>query len=348
MAAATGRSWRERIQLYGGTALGLGALVVFLWSVEWGALVAVLGRVRWSWIAVAAALMLLDYAVHAWRWKVLLRNVDPGLDWRTLWTATSVLWAFNTLLPLRAGNLLRPAVVAAKRGVPYTTLLFTTIAETVLDVLGIVILVLWMLQILPDGADTTGRLAELRGVGTWAALAALVALGGVVLLSSRRARTIAWALTRPLPSRRVRWAVLQRFDQLVEGVAAIGSPRLLVEALALTLAVWGGWLLAILATLRAFDIALPLAGALFMETALTLSMILPQAPGFLGVFQVVVEEALGLFGIEATEGKAIALVFWTVCFVPITVIGAWEGWRAGVAPGAKARTFEKLEERARR
>ncbi|MEQ1501846.1 MAG: lysylphosphatidylglycerol synthase transmembrane domain-containing protein [Myxococcota bacterium] len=336
------------MQLYGGIALGVGLLGYFLWSIDFRALGAVLLRVRWGWIALSAGVVLIHYALHGLRWKVLLHHVDPGLPWRTVWRATTILWGFNTVLPLRAGNLLRPAVVALERNLPYTTLLFTMIAETVCDVFGIVGLVLVMLQLLPESVATTGAMVQLQRYGTWAAFAALAGLVVIVLLSTSQARNLAEALLRPIPSTRVRARLLQVFDQLVEGMAAVGEPLRLLQALAVTALAWGTWLVAIVGTLKAFDLDIPIAGAMFIETALTLAMMVPQAPGFLGMFQVVTEQALGLFGAPQTEAKAVALVFWTVCFVPITILGVWDGWRLGIglAPDSRQETFTDLERRA--
>jgi uncharacterized protein (TIRG00374 family) len=341
------RPWLRRIQLWGGLLLGGALLAYFVSSIDFAALTSVIVTAKWEWLVLAALVMLADYAVHGWRWKVLLRHVDPTLDWRTLGTATAVLWAFNTLLPLRAGNLLRPAVVAARRNIPYTTLLFTIVAESVCDVFGIVLMVLWLLRMLPEGIADADYLERLRSCGTWGALAALAGLGGIVLLSTRRARALVFELLRPIPSQRVKRRALRGFDQLVQGMAAVGNPLRLLEALAITVLVWVGWLVAIVCTLKAFNLNLPLAAALFMETALTLTMMVPQAPGFLGVFQVVTERALALFGAPTTESQAIALVFWTVCFVPITLIGVVAGYRAGLEPIHKDAAFEQLEQRAR-
>jgi uncharacterized membrane protein YbhN (UPF0104 family) len=87
----------------------------------------------------------------------------------------------------------------------------------------------------------------------------------------------------------------------------------------------------------------PAAGALFIETALTLSMLIPQAPGFLGVFQVVTEEALALWGTPTAQAEGIALVFWSVCFVPITIWGLFEAWRQGLGlSGGQAAVYAEL------
>ena len=346
MAAET--SWRNRLQLYGGIAVGLALSAWFLWSIDFPELFGVLGRVWWRWIAVSVVVMLVHYAMHGFRWKVLLHHVDPDIPWRTLWKATTILWGFNTILPLRAGTLLRPAVVSLDRGLPYTTLLFTIVAETVCDVFGIVALVLVMLQILPDTLTDAGPLVRLRQYGTWASAIALALLVMIVLLSTRRARTVMEAVLAPVPSERLRARILLVFDQLVEGMAAVGDPWRLLQALLLTGLVWGTWLVAIISTLQAFGLDIPVAGAMFIEAALTLAMMVPQAPGFLGMFQVVTEEALALFGAPAAEAKAVAVVFWTVCFVPITALGLWDGWRLGIGinPAARKDTFEDLEHRA--
>ena len=327
----SGSSVGDALKLWGGLALGVGMLGWFLASLDLDALVRVMAEVRWAWVALAAALMLADYAVHGLRWKVLLHHVDPDLDWRTLWGATTVLWGFNTLLPLRAGNFLRPAVVATRRHLPYTTLLFSSVAEYVCDIFGIVVLVVAMIWLLPAELVASGPLADVQLYGTVAGVVALGFLAAVVLLSTRRARAGVELLLSFLPGDALRRRAIVLFDQLVLGMAGVGHPGRFLLALVLTLAVWGGWLLAILATFRAFDLDLPLAGALFWESSLTLSMLVPQAPGYLGVFQVVTEQALALFDAPIAKAEAIALVFWTICFVPVTVLGVVDGARMGLS-----------------
>ena len=67
-----------------------------------------------------------------------------------------------------------------------------------------------------------------------------------------------------------------------------------------------------------------------MEAALSLAMMVPQAPGFLGMFQVVTEQSLSLWHAPAAQAQAVAMVFWTVCFVPVTILGLVDGARLGL------------------
>jgi len=318
-------------------------MVWFLGSLHWRELGEVMREVHLSWVAAAVVVMMLQYVFHAIRWGVLLKHVDPGINFRLLWSATAVMWGFNTLLPLRAGNFLRPAVVARERGVPYTTLLFTTIAEYVCDTFGILVMLMWMIALLPPERYESGFMAPVKLWGPRIGVVALISLFLIVLLSTRQARTFVQSLLRPVPSKKIRRYSLAIFDQLVEGMAAVGHPMRLVQALLLTLGVWGGWLAAILCILEAFDVALPLDGALFMESSLTLSMMLPQAPGFLGLFQVVTEQTLAWYDTPVAKAEGIALVFWSICFIPITIVGLYEGSRQGLSlSGGQADVFEEL------
>ena len=340
--------WKTRLQVWGGIVLGVVVLGWFLSSIDFRELGVVLRRLHWGWLFLGTIAVLLHYALHGWRWKILLHHVDPTLDWRTVWRATTIFWGFNTLLPLRAGNLLRPAVVALERNLPYTTLLFTIVAETVCDAFGVVGLVLGILVLLPAPMADAGPLGELKSWGIWLTVAALVGLVLIVLLSTRQARSAAAALIAPIPSERVKERLLQIFDQLVEGMASVGDPVQLLWALFFTGLVWGAWLLGIEATLWAFGLDIGVVGAMCIEAILTIVMMFPQAPGFLGPFQVATEKVLQLFGAPTTEAKAVALVFWTVCFVPIALLGAWDGWRLGIglAPGSRRDAFTDLERRA--
>jgi uncharacterized protein (TIRG00374 family) len=325
--------WRDvvrRIQLVGGLALGAAAMGAFLWGIDWVELGTVVGRVSWRWLAVATGAMLADYFVQGARFRLLLADLAPGLSWGTTWRSTTVMWAGNTLLPMRAGLVLRAVVVSRDTGASFTSVFSTLVAETVCDLLGVVGLLLVTIALIPAELSAVPALQRLRDIGTWAGAVALVLLGLVVLLSGPAARSMAGGLLARVPNERLRGLLATGFDQVVTGMAVVRDPRRFALALGWTVLVWAGWWVGIAATLAAFGLDVGAAGALFLETALTLSMLVPQAPGFLGVFQVVCEEALGLFGVAEAEAEAVALLFWTVCFVPVTAIGVVDGWRSGL------------------
>ena len=322
----------ERARLFGGLGLGLGLLGWFLSGLDWAMLGQALWTVRPGWIAAALLAFCVHYGAHSLRWGVLLKDLAPDLPPRLVWASTTVLFAFNTLLPLRAGNLLRPVVISAHPTIPFTAALFATVSEYICDTLGILVMLLlltWMVP--PDVIAQGGPVAEAAQWGRYLAMVGLVAFSMVLVLSSARSHASVQTLVAPIPSDRVREKTLQIFEHLVVGVSALRNPLLLAPALLLTAVVWGSWFVAIQCTLWAFGLDLPYVATVFLEAALTLSMLVPQAPGFLGVFQVVTEQSLALWHAPEAQSQGVALVFWFLCFGPITALGLFDGYRRGVA-----------------
>ena len=323
-----GRSTWQWVQLVLGTALGVGLMAWFLGSLEWRALGRVLWEVELHWVGLAVVAILSHYGFHAWRWGLLLKHLDDGIPLRLLWSSTTILWGFNTVMPLRAGNVLRPMVISRHRHLSFTSVLFATAAEYICDAFGILVMLGALLWVAPTGAE--GPVADAMWMGQWIGLGALLGFTGVLMLTTERARVWVERITEPIGAPRLRSWLRNTFEHLAAGVVSIRHPMRFGGALASTLGVWGSWLGAIVSTLWAFGLDLPLEAAIFLEAALSLAMMVPQAPGFLGMFQVVTEQSLGLWHAPAAQAQAVALVFWSVCFVPVTVLGLLDGARLGL------------------
>ena len=122
-------------------------------------------------------------------------------------------------------------------------------------------------------------------------------------------------------------------DRITLGLAAVGNPlRLLgatiLTALSITCGVGAIWSL-----FQAFGTDLSVSGCLFLQLALMAQIAIPQAPGFLGGFQFVMEEAVLLWNIEEGLAEASAIMLWLVWFAPITIWGMVDAWRQGISLG---------------
>lgn len=330
-----------------GGVLGLGLSVWFVSSIEWGPLVAALGQIDPVWIGLSVLFMVGEWVLRGLRWAVLIRHLDEDAPLGAMVSATFVGAALNTLIPLRGGDFVRPAVLARARNLPYTTVFSTTILERLLDILGILVVLGVMIVLLPAGSGDGDFIATLKGYGVWLAVMGILAVLLALLLGTRRARDTVQALLRPLPEG-VRGRMLAFFDELVVGLAVAGNPARLIGAILATFAVWAVGLCSILALFQAFDLSLPVSAALFVEGAIALSVAIPQAPGFVGVFHVVMEKTLTLWDTPSGSAQAAALVFWAVSFVPITLIGLVEAWRQGLGITHPSETLlESLEARER-
>jgi len=319
--------WRVAIVL----VLSGGLLAWFLSGLHYAELVHAFRGVGWGWVALAAVAALAEYGLRAVRWLFLVRHVDRNVHLDTLWRGVVIGAALNTLLPLRGGDIVRPAFVAHHRRVPFTTVLSTTVVERLLDLVAVVVALVLMLMWMPN--HVVSDPATLERLRWWGAASAALAVGGfgvVLLLVTRRARELVMVILRPWPGP-VRRRAMRTFLQLSQGLEAAGHPWRLVPGLLATAATWAATTGMILATLRALGLEPTAALGLFVSVALTVSVSVPQGPGFLGLFQVVMEEAAKLWGVPEAVAEAEAFLLWGVYVVPVTLIGAFYAWREGHA-----------------
>ena len=99
----------------------------------------------------------------------------------------------------------------------------------------------------------------------------------------------------------------------------------------LSLLLWTNGALAVQALFWAFDIDLPFGAACFTAVAIALAVVLPQAPGFVGVFHMAIEKTMVLWGLDVTNSKAFAIIFWAVSFLPVTALGLAAIWNEGLS-----------------
>lgn len=312
-----------------GLIVAVALLAVFLSGVDGPALWAALRTVNVWWLLLGSVLILVEWVARGVRWWVLLRGVDdegPG----AMISATLAGAAANTLVPLRGGDILRPAMLSLRRDVPFAAAISSTVIDRLFDLAGVVVLLAALDFTLPARAETSSAMENLR-------LAVHGAVGGglflvllLVVSVSAPARELAVAGLSRLPSKALSDRAVKVFDQIVEGVIVAGKPSRMLVAALLTCVVWLCAVGAAEATHRSIGLELPISAAILVVVTVNLAVSVPQGPGFVGVFQVAVEQALSLFSAPKGASQAVAILFWAVSFVPVTAIGAFEAWRQGV------------------
>jgi glycosyltransferase 2 family protein len=315
--------------------LGLGLLAWFVATIEWNALLEALSGLRLGYVALAAGVLLLEFVLRSIRWRILLRPVHPAARVGALFSATVIGAAINTLLPARAGEVAKPLVAVRRTGAPLAATVTTTVVERVFDLVGLLSVFLLMLAVLPAAEGPDGVLVRnLRRYGTLMGGAGVIGLCVLAVGSRRRDRLHRWlaAATHLLPSRLAQ-PVLHVLDGLLDGMTALSRPRDAALALLCTLALWMNGVLSIEILLAAFRIDLPLGAAAFTSVAIALTVVLPQAPGFVGVFHVAIEKTLVLWGLDTAPAKGFAMVFWGISFLPVTCLGLLALWREGLSIG---------------
>jgi uncharacterized protein (TIRG00374 family) len=286
-------------------SIALGAL--FAWLVARGGVPLVpsasaLSRVApWAVPGYLASLVVVHW-FRASRWRFLIAPVRrlPLRDVVLLnWIGFFAIFA----LPLRLGEVARPALTKLRHGISLSVGFGTVAVERVLDGLLTSLCVAWALLVLPRvaTADPVATHLPTYGYLALALFACAFATLALFLWQHAFAMRLAELTLGRLSPRLARFAA-EKVARVADGVRSIGDARLFAGFVAESLLYWGAnaagvWLLA-----RGCGLPLGLGHAAAVMGVLAIGILLPTGPGLFGNFQLAVAAALRLYLAEDVVG----------------------------------------------
>lgn len=294
-----GNPWARGIVVL---AMLVAALVAVWWrGPEWDSVLDAFDFVAWRWIVVAFALNLVSVLMRAVSWRLTISQAlpDPQPSFRDVFSAFSVGLLGNAVLPARAGELARVAVL--RRHLPHgrgtsATLIGTVFAHRLFDLFPVALLVLYVLLTakIPHWAVTGLVVIGLVGI----------ALLAVAVLSARRDHH------RP---RLDRVGTARRLVIMAQqGLAVLKAPVVAAAAILFQCLGWLMQLLAVYAATIAFDMDVPLPAAGLVLLLMNIATVFPLWPGNIGLLQAAVALPLVQYGVAYSTGFAYGLVLQVV------------------------------------
>jgi uncharacterized protein (TIRG00374 family) len=322
----TGKASRS-IQIVVGLLVSAVCLVLAFRAVPLDEVGRALERANYWWLVPAVVAQLLAAFTRARRWQVLLGGQAPF--WELFW-AQAIGFLFTNVLPLRAGEAARIVVANRRTGLPLVQLGLSVVVERALDMLMVLLLLGVVMLLMPVPAYVTSAAL---------ALATLVVLAGLILLALAFRRgayvAIAATLVRWLPRRLVD-PLAARWHELMLGLQAVRQPLLALRATGWSLVTWAAYVAALWAIIEAFVPGASFVEPAFATVALAFGVTVPSSPGFIGVFQLVGQQALVVPFPERYSPSAalsIALLANLVDLGPPSVLGLIGLLRLGISPG---------------
>jgi glycosyltransferase 2 family protein len=262
---------------------------------DWGLVADAFRLVVWEWIVAAIALNLLSVVARAAAWDRVIEQAmpPPRPPFRMVFSAFGVGLFANAVLPGRIGELARVAVLTRhqeRRADAWATLVGTVFAHRVFDVFPLLLLIGWVLLTaeIPHWALTSLTIFAAAGFGLFA----------FALASARRHHRS--VLEEVGPVRRL--VTMARY-----GLGVMHAPIPAAIAILLQCAGWTCQLFAVWATMRAFDIHVPLAAAGLVLVLMNVAMLFPLWPGNIGLVQAAVALPLVSYGVAYPKGFAFGI-----------------------------------------
>lgn len=308
-------------------SLGLAALllVLFLRTLDFAAVGRAIAAAHVPWLLVATLAGLLGTPLlRSWRWGLLLKKAGRPSPLQ-LNSATAIGFAASTLLPARAGEIVRPVALARSARLPVAPCLASIALERLIDLVTVIVLfVAYAVGWAPTGmgGEETGRFELLRrsafllGIGTLVGLAFL----GFLAAKPERVDRLVRPLLRPLPDR-IGAKLESILHSFLDGLGALGTVRDVLVVGAASFLLWMLISFQIWSTMRAFDLVFPFPVAFFVLTWAILGLAIPTPGGVGGYHAAVAYSLFGFYGVSKNTAAAFALVSHALSFVPITLIG---------------------------
>jgi uncharacterized protein (TIRG00374 family) len=302
-----------------------------------------IARGRLELLGLALVATTTNYLLRSRRWQYLLAGLGPTRFANAL-RATVIGFAASFLLPARAGEFLRPYLLARRENLSATAAFATVILERVVDAVTVLMFfAVFLLTASPSVASAdpvVWRAVKVGGLGAAVGSGAILVIFFFLAGHPEKLGRASLRIEALLPGRLAHTlaGVVQMF---AEGLAVIRRPQQLLPVIAWSVPLWLSIACGIWAVTQAFHIDAGFIDSFLTMTVLVVGVAVPT-PGAVGGFHEAYRIAVTSF-FRASNDAAVgaAIVLHAISFVPVTIMGIVFMAREGLTLGRVRRLAEE-------
>ncbi len=301
--------------------------IVFVWlflhNSNLGDVWRIMRQTSLAWFALGLAVNFCVLIFRTFRWRTLIDAKNPPGFYPTFF-ANTVGYMLSTVLPIRAGDVVRPALLARRTSVRFSGALGTVLTERFLDLYGLLLPFIYFVVVHWNGFATDPRTARSFFIVKSGAIGAAVLLGATTLLIAgifffqRIVRRFHEWVGRFMPGR-FRNAWMHFFDAFVQTLELPAGT--LGRVLLFTAGIWFCLSAQFWLVLVALRRPLPFDSSFFIGGIGTVGLAIPT-PGGVGGFHKACQLVLTTFyHFDIDTSVAVAVMFHLVGTLPVLVTG---------------------------
>jgi uncharacterized membrane protein YbhN (UPF0104 family) len=297
--------------------VGIALSALFLWlaarNADLDAVWRALTEAQLGWVALAVLALGVGYGFQAARWR---RIADTNnLPLRSYYGMLLGGLACNNVLPVRVGEFVRAGWLSRDAPMSGGRAFGSVVLDRICDI--VILAVFFAIGL---HAVTSAAWLVRLGIGALVALVLIAIVLVVARIYSSRSKH-----REPRERGRVVQILLDTVHMLGE---PIGRHRA-AAWLGLTACTWVLSSVAAMFVGKALGIDLGPSEAIFVTSALALGVAIPSSPGYIGTYQLIGVQALGLLDVPVDQALAFTILMQATWFVPTTIAGgAFVGVRA--------------------
>ncbi|MDB5082737.1 MAG: hypothetical protein JWP00_4661 [Chloroflexi bacterium] len=294
-------------------------------------------RLNWGILALSLIPYFLNLFMKITRWQLLF-SPGPKIRLGRLWATLNISYLFNTLLPARLGEIVRAYAISRSEHITPVRALSTIFLEKIMDVMTMFIFLICLLPFLKLGNDIRQAAFITGGL----VVVAFVVCMLMAAFRKQAERLIRWFL-RFVPGR-FREPLFGLVSEVLDVLSILLNFKLSLNLWAQSLVLWLLVVINYMMVAWALNIPLNFELGMVLLIALNLGMVVPSAPGYIGVFEALVKVALlPFFPGQESMLISLGLLLHITGYLPVIIMGAFFTWREGLTLG-KVPPVPDLEE----
>ncbi len=309
---------KKRLSYVGGVAISVVLMVILFQNIEYAKLGDALKGANYYWLIPNIVLVVVTMYVRGYRWLFMIKPIKP-VAYSKLLAATCIGFMANNVLPLRLGEFVRAYSLSYQdKDISKSASMATIFVERmVFDLVALLLIFGAVISV------STVHIPDEMKAGIYLAIAvALTGLIFVMILALKPSQS-GDLLTRYL------FFLPDRIKELIKTVVVKFSRGLefmidlkMVSTVSLhTLLVWLCLGVSNFFVFLAFGFDLSLEASFFLLVVVSVSILVPSSPGFVGVYHAGTVFTLSQYGIGREDALSFALVLHAAQYIPVTLMG---------------------------
>jgi uncharacterized protein (TIRG00374 family) len=302
--------------------VGLAISIVLLWSlfykIDFRELFTVLKQANYYWLLPNMALVVFAMYLRAYRWRFMIAPVKQ-VAYSKLLAATFIGFMANNVLPLRLGEFVRAYSLSRQdRDITKSASLANIFVERmVFDLVALLLIFAVVLSFSNIPIDD-----QIRFGTTVAVAIALIGLLIMIVLALKPQQAgnlvVRYLFFLPAVIRENIRGIILKFSR---GLEFLTDLKMVLSVGIQTIVLWIIMGVSNYFVFMAFDFPLPLTASFVLLVVVSISILIPSSPGFIGVYHAGAVWTLSVYGIGREDALSFALVLHAAQYIPITLMG---------------------------
>ena len=301
-------------------------LILYLtWGIDFQKLFTTISNIGPTMFLVTSSIYLSTFLLRGIRWKFIL---SKSINVKTIYSIKLVLFGFliNNILPLRAGEVARSYILSKNKKVSFTFTLFSVMIEKIFDIVVLVLIFIFSSFFIGHTINA------ISNNFFYIEILSLITLFSVIIISGRKKilSRIIHFFTKHF-SKKLSKKINESTDSILNALSftrEVSYKHLFVWIF--TFSIWIIEAIVFYIYFILMNINQNFFVALIVLVIVNIGIIIPSAPGYIGVFEWFFVFTLSLFMIDKETALSVAIIIHLTQYITIALAGLISSLSLGI------------------